>query len=53
LLPTAGSTTIQVAIVDYFTATGVDNNIGLSVAAFEKFAPTSQGIITGVNWVIV
>jgi hypothetical protein len=46
-------TSVYVDIVDYFTAEGIDNYIGLSPIAFEKFAPTSQGIITGVEWSIL
>lgn len=46
-------TSVVAGIVDYFTASGIDNYVGLSPAAFEKFAPISQGLITGVDWVIL
>jgi len=46
-----GNVTAQ--IVDYFTASGIDNYVGLSSGAFEQLATTSQGIVTDVNWVIV
>ncbi|KAH8103499.1 hypothetical protein BXZ70DRAFT_734699 [Cristinia sonorae] len=50
---THNNVTVTAPIVDFFTATGVDSNVGLSAAGFVKFAPLSDGIVPGVVWQIV
>lgn len=48
-----GGKNVTAQVVDFFTAGfGVDD-IGLATALFQQFGTLDQGIVTGVNWIVL
>ncbi|CCM03001.1 uncharacterized protein FIBRA_05116 [Fibroporia radiculosa] len=51
LTVTYNGTSVVAQIVDYYVSTPY-NRVGLSESAFDVFAPSSQGIVPNVTWVV-